>query len=94
MDDIPLAGYICSEVDITPLSAHGAKLILSPSNDSVFVSKGILSLHHQITRMRALETGAYLLRSTKGGISSIIDPYGNTIASMSEKNGVLIADIP
>jgi apolipoprotein N-acyltransferase len=91
---IPLAGYICSEIDITPLSTHGAKLILSSSNDSVFMGKGISSLHQKIARMRALEAGVYLLRSTKGGISSIIDPYGNTVTVLSEKNGVLIADIP
>lgn len=94
LDNMPLAGYMCSEIDITPLSPYGAKLILSPSNDSVFVSNGIFPLHHRIARMRALENSAYLLRSTKGGISSIIDPSGNVLAAMSGKNGVLIADIP
>jgi apolipoprotein N-acyltransferase len=94
LDAIPLAGYICSEINIVPLSTHGAPLILSSSNDSVFVSTEMPVLHQTIARMRALEAGAYLLRSTKGGISSIIDPYGNAIATMSGENGVLIADIP
>lgn len=94
LDSLLLAGAICAEIDVIPFSTHGAKLILAPANDSVLVSKGIASLHQRIARMRALETGAYLLRSSKGGISSIIDPYGNAIATMSEENGVLFADIP
>lgn len=94
MGDIKLAGYVCSEIGITPLSAHGASLILSPSNDSALVSTTILPLHHQFARMRALEAGAYMLRSSKGGISSIIDPKGRAIRTMRGQNGVLIADIP
>ncbi|KKU77760.1 MAG: Apolipoprotein N-acyltransferase [Parcubacteria group bacterium GW2011_GWA2_47_7] len=88
-----LGGYICSEVGITPLSVHGAKLILSPSNDSVLVGNTILLLEHQFAQMRALESDAFMLRSTKGGISSIIDPSGNTIESMSGQNGVIVTDI-
>lgn len=91
--DLKLGGYVCSEVGITPLSVHGATLILSSSNDSVLVGKTILLLQHQFARMRALESGAFLLRSTKGGISSIIDPAGNTIETLSGQNGVMIADI-
>lgn len=94
MGDVSLAGYVCSEIGITPLSAHGAPLILSPSNDSALVSTTILPLHHQFARMRALEAGAYMLRSSKGGISSIIDPRGRALRTMSEQNGVLIYDIP
>ena len=94
MGDVMLAGYVCSEIGITPLSAHGARLILSPSNDSALVSTTILPLHHQFARMRAIEAGAYMLRSSKGGISSIIDPKGRALRTMSGQNGVLILDIP
>lgn len=93
MGDLALGGYLCSEVGINPLSAHGAKLILSPSNDTVLVGSTILLLQHQFARMHALESGAFLLRSTKGGISSIIDPAGNVIQSLSGQNDVMIADI-
>lgn len=91
--ELPLGGYICSEIGITPLSVHGAKLILSSSNDSVLVGEANILLHHNFAQMRALESRAFLLRSTKGGISSIIDPYGHVIESMSGKNGVMITDI-
>ena len=93
LDTLLLGGYVCSEIGITPLSVHGAKLILSPSNDSALLSTTIMPLHHQFARMRALEAGAYMIRSSKGGISSIIDPYGRAIATMSGTTGVLVADI-
>jgi apolipoprotein N-acyltransferase len=44
-----------------------------------------------MARMRALESGAYLLRASKGGISSIID--GNGVTQKEGRDGVLIADI-
>lgn len=91
--ELLLGGYVCSEIGITPLSVHGAKLILSSSNDSVLVGEANILLHHDFAQMRALESRAFLLRSTKGGISSIIDPYGQVIREMRGKNGVMIADI-
>jgi len=36
--------------------------------------------HHQIARMRALETGRYLLRATNTGVSSIIKPDGTVLS--------------
>ena len=93
LGELLLGGYICSEIGITPLSVHGAKLILSPSNDSVLVGEANLLRHHNFAQMRALESHAFLLRSTKGGISSIIDPYGHVVETMSGKNGVMVADI-
>lgn len=83
---------ICSEVADTTIPLRGARIILSPSNDSVFYSSAIGVVHHNASRMRALESGAFLLRATKGGISSIIDPHGNVIAA-NKGEGVVVADI-
>lgn len=91
--ELLLGGYICSEIGITPLSVHGAKLILSPSNDSALAGETIAGVQHQFARMRALEAGAYMLRASKGGVSSIIDPYGRAIGTLSGSTGVLVADI-
>ena len=93
LDGLTLGGYICSEIGITPLSVHGAKLILSPSNDSALVSSTILPLHHQFARMRAIEAGAYMVRASKGGVSSVIDPRGRTLGTLVGVTGVLVVDL-
>lgn len=91
IDGHKATALICSEVSDTTLSTEGASIILSPSNDSVFAFDAAGIVHHQMARMRALETDAYLLRASKGGISSIIDPMGNVLAAGHD--GVFIADV-
>ena len=59
----------------------GVSLIIAPSNDSVFEGQYAAPMHHSMARMRAIEHNAYLLRANKGGMSSIIDPLGNVLAS-------------
>jgi apolipoprotein N-acyltransferase len=84
-------GLMCSEVSDATIPIHDADIILSPSNDSVFASDAIALIHHRMARMRALEADAYLLRASKGGISSIID--GNGVTQKEGRDGVLISDI-
>ncbi len=93
MGDMQLGAYICSEVGITPFRLDATRLIIAPSNDSALLSDTIGPLQHQFARMRALEAGAFMLRSSKGGISSIINPHGVALATMQDENGLMILDI-
>ena len=81
---------ICSEDADPSLSTRNVQIILSPSNDSVFESPTLARMHVAMTRMRALESGAYLFRASKGGISGIIGPDGEFVARQSG-NGVVFA---
>jgi apolipoprotein N-acyltransferase len=83
---------VCSEVNDASISLGGAQLIISPSNDSVFGGEAIQLVHERMARMRALESGAFLLRATKGGISSIIDPSG-VVVKENRGEEILVADI-
>jgi apolipoprotein N-acyltransferase len=56
-----------------------ATLLVNVSNDAWFDGSHEPYQHHAIARMRALETGRYLLRATNTGISSIIGPKGEEI---------------
>ena len=64
---------------------NGAELIAISTNDSWFSDSAALDMHNSQSRLRAIETGRYIVRSANTGISSIIDPLGN----VKEKLGAL-----
>ncbi len=84
---------ICSEIDYFSFPSNGTRFIISPSNDSALNGHEVILLHDRNARIRALESGAYMFRSTRGGISSVIDSYGRTIQAMQNVNDVIIVDV-
>ncbi len=91
MNGISWNALICSEVGDTNISLRKGDPILVASNDSIFLGTAAATMHHQMAKMRAIEQHAYLLRATKGGVTSIIDPYGNVLLQATD--GVLIGNI-
>ncbi|HEB95888.1 MAG TPA: apolipoprotein N-acyltransferase [Sedimenticola thiotaurini] len=85
---LTLAGYpagisICYEDAFGDEVAAGlptAAFLVNASNDAWFGDSLALPQHLQIARMRALESGRFLLRATNTGISAIIDPDGGLAA--------------
>lgn len=57
-----------------------ATLLVNVSNDAWFDGSFEPFQHHAIARMRALESGRFMLRATNTGISAIIGPKGEEIA--------------
>jgi apolipoprotein N-acyltransferase len=92
LGEIPLLMNVCSEAGVM-MNEKIPGIILSPSNDSVFSSKQVGVIHHLFSRMRALEHNAYLLRSSKGGISSIIAPDGKVLTQSVDSDEILFAEI-
>ena len=56
-----------------------ATLLVNVSNDAWFGDSIAPHQHLQISRVRAAETGRYLLRATNTGVSAIIDPQGRIV---------------
>ena len=79
-NDIAIASAICYEIVYPGLIARLAKdaqVIVTVSNDAWFGNSIGPPQHFHMARMRALETGRYVIRSTNNGISAIIEPDGN-----------------
>jgi apolipoprotein N-acyltransferase len=80
---IPIGVSICYEdvfgeeiIDALP----EAKLLVNVSNDAWFGDSMAPHQHLQMARMRSIETGRYMLRTTNTGISAIIDESGNIVS--------------
>jgi len=95
--DMPLAVSICYEdafgaeqLDFLP----AARLLVNVSNDAWFGDSTAPHQHLQMARMRALESGRYLLRSTNTGITAVISPQGDVIDRLPQfQSGVLSATV-
>ena len=79
----PVGSSICYEVIFGKAIAAAlpeAAWLVNVSNDGWFGDSPAPHQHLEMARMRALETGRYLLRATNTGISALIDPLGQVLA--------------
>jgi len=82
------------------LAAAGAELIAMPA---AFTKQTGEAHWHVLTRARAIETGAFVLAATQGGLhengrstfghSIVVSPWGEVLAEAGEEPGVIFADI-
>ena len=72
----------------------GAELICLPTNDSWFLDSAAAYMHHAQARLRAIESGRYIVRAADTGISSVIAPDGSVEAELAPlTEGVSIATV-
>jgi len=84
---LPLAGYsaaisICYEDafgEETREALPEAAFLVNASNDAWFGDSLAPHQHLEIARMRALETGRYMLRATNTGITALVDDKGRVL---------------
>lgn len=82
------------ETVILNAARNGAEFIVISTNDSWFSDSAALDMHNSQSRLRAIETGRYVVRSANTGISSVIDPLGHVIGELgADERGYVIADI-
>jgi apolipoprotein N-acyltransferase len=93
----PLAASICYEDVFGDESRAGlpdAAYLVNVSNDAWFGDSIAPHQHLQMARMRALETGRWMLRATNTGVTAIIDVQGKIVSRLPQfQQGVLAAGI-
>ena len=94
---LALALAICYEIAYpraVATHARGADALVTLSNDTWFGASIGPHQHLEIARMRALETGKYLLRATNNGITAIVDERGQVVARRPQfEAGVLAGTV-
>jgi apolipoprotein N-acyltransferase len=71
-----------------------ATLLINVTNNAWFGDSTAPHQHLQISRMRALEAGRYLVRATNDGITAAIDPSGHVVARLPQfKEAVMRVDV-
>ncbi len=78
-----LSVAVCYEAVFPWLSrqavVQGSQLLTTITNDAWYGRSAAPWQHFQQARVRAVETGRYLVRSANTGISGIVDPYGRVV---------------
>lgn len=92
-----LAASICYE-DAYPTTGHGAvresTALVNVTNDAWFGRSTARYQHLQISRMRAIEARRYLIRAANDGVSAVIGPHGELVATAPEhQSSVLRAQV-
>ena len=91
---IEVALAICYEIAYPRLVADAATdpaLIITISNDAWFGSSIGPWQHMQIARMRALETGRFVIRATNNGVTAVVQPDGTIQSSLAQNSREVLA---
>ncbi len=72
----------------------GAELITIGTNDSWFYDSPAVYMHESQAKMRAIETGKYVVRAANTGVSAIITPQGEVVEEIEPLvEGYIISDV-
>ncbi len=92
-----LGGAICYDYDYPYLARGNGKLGVDiaalPSSDW----RGIDPIHTGMAALRAIESGHFIVRSTRFGLSAVIDPCGRVLGKLShfdKSDKILLAHVP
>lgn len=89
--------FICYEILFPELvrSAVGddsSELIINVSSDSWFADSLEPWMHFAAAKLRAVENRRYVIRSSNGGISGLVDPWGRVVASSNAHARTIVFD--
>ena len=91
-----IAPLVCFEATFPNLVSkfsENANLLVNLSNDAWFGKTSAPFQHFEMSRIRAVENGKYLVRATNTGISAIISPDGKAKLSKLFERQILIGEV-
>ncbi|MBC2934613.1 apolipoprotein N-acyltransferase [Nocardioides sp. zg-1228] len=96
--DIRVADAICFDVaydeGIAGQVARGAELVTVQTSNAMFSRTGQLAQQFEISRLRAQETGRWVVVAAINGISGVVRPDGSVVASVPARGQeVLVEEI-
>lgn len=96
---VRLGATVCYEAVVPQMTAslarQGAQLLINVSNDGWYHGSTAAEQHLRFSRVRAVETQRFVLRSAHSGITAVIDPRGRILGRLEEgERGVLLVDMP
>ena len=87
--DQRLGIFICYESifpdEVRQFAGLGANVLVNISNDGWYGDSGAWKQHLEMTQMRAIENGRWLLVGTNTGMTASVDPYGRIVAATPRK---------
>lgn len=91
---VAIAPSICYEImypELVAQQAINSNVLITVSNDAWFGTSAGPHQHFQMARLRAIETGRWLLRGTNTGITAIINEKGKVVDSLPQfERGLLL----
>lgn len=92
-----LSALICNDTNhqevVTQAGRNGTDILLSPALEF----PGIVPIHAHMAAFRAIENGTTIVRQADNGLSTVIDPYGRTLAAVNHyttDEHVTVAQVP
>ena len=84
MDGVTVGDLICFEVAydglVRDIVEAGASLVVVQTNNATYIDTGQVEQQFAISRLRAIETGRYVVVAATNGISGIIAPDGEVLS--------------
>lgn len=94
--DVLVAGAICFDVaydeGIGGQVARGAQLVTVQTSNAMFSETAQLDQQFEISRLRALETGRWVVVAAINGISGVVRPDGSVVASAGAQTSAVLVE--
>jgi apolipoprotein N-acyltransferase len=94
--DVLVADGICFDVAYDDVFggqvARGAELVTVQTSNAMFSRTGQLAQQFEISRLRALETGRWVVVAAINGISGVVRPDGTVVASVPARGQEVLVE--